>query len=298
MQVIEMNIHHLELFYYVATHGGISRAVRHMPYGIQQPAVSSQILQLEESLGAKLFERMPFKLTPAGEELFASIRPFFDSLDGLAARISKKNVPRLRIGAAEMVLADYLPPILERLRKRHLQFRLHLRAMGTAEMDELFKTKEIDLAISPLDRKPPARLRRDLLVSLPLALLLPKSSKVKSPEDLWSSGSVDESLICLPPEERICWLFHDELKRRGVDWPVAIEASSLAILTRYVENGYGIGLSVLSPDLMKNRRIQVLPLMDFPRLELFAVWQNDAGPLVTALLDEVHRFVREDWRPL
>ena len=37
-----MNVHHLELFYYVARHGGISEAVRNMPYGIQQPAVSKQ----------------------------------------------------------------------------------------------------------------------------------------------------------------------------------------------------------------------------------------------------------------
>jgi DNA-binding transcriptional LysR family regulator len=42
-----VNIHHLELFYYVAGHGGISEAVRHMPYGIQQPAVSDQVIQLE-----------------------------------------------------------------------------------------------------------------------------------------------------------------------------------------------------------------------------------------------------------
>ena len=46
-----MNIHHLELFYYVAKHGGIAAAVRKMPYGIQQPAVSGQIGRLEEALG-------------------------------------------------------------------------------------------------------------------------------------------------------------------------------------------------------------------------------------------------------
>ena len=38
-----MNVHHLELFYYVARHGGISAAVRYIPYGIQQPAVSGQM---------------------------------------------------------------------------------------------------------------------------------------------------------------------------------------------------------------------------------------------------------------
>ena len=46
-----MNIHHLELFYYVARHGGITEAVRNIPYGIQQPAVSGQVAQLEGYLG-------------------------------------------------------------------------------------------------------------------------------------------------------------------------------------------------------------------------------------------------------
>jgi DNA-binding transcriptional LysR family regulator len=53
-----MNIHHLELFYFVAKHGGIAAAVRNIPYGIQQPAVSGQIAKLEESLGTKLFQRV------------------------------------------------------------------------------------------------------------------------------------------------------------------------------------------------------------------------------------------------
>ena len=68
-----MNIHHLELFHYVAKHGGIAAAVRRMPYGIQQPAVSGQIARLEEALGAKLFNRRPFSLLPAGAELFEFI---------------------------------------------------------------------------------------------------------------------------------------------------------------------------------------------------------------------------------
>ncbi len=72
-----MNIHHLELFYYVAKHGGIMPAVRNIPYGIQQPAVSAQVAQLEEFLGVTLFQRRPFALTPAGEKLYGFIQPFF-----------------------------------------------------------------------------------------------------------------------------------------------------------------------------------------------------------------------------
>ena len=59
-----MNIHHLELFYYVARHGGIVPAVRNMPYGIQQPAVSGQIdfAHLQKSFGfgaGRFMERKP-----------------------------------------------------------------------------------------------------------------------------------------------------------------------------------------------------------------------------------------------
>jgi len=55
-----MNIHHLELFHYAARPGGITEAVRHIPCGIQRPAVSSLIARLEELPGATLFHRRPF----------------------------------------------------------------------------------------------------------------------------------------------------------------------------------------------------------------------------------------------
>ena len=75
-----MNIHHLELFYYVARFGGITEAVRNMPYGIQQPAISGQVAQLEEHLGVTLFHRRPFALTAQGEKLYKFIQPFFSKI--------------------------------------------------------------------------------------------------------------------------------------------------------------------------------------------------------------------------
>jgi hypothetical protein len=82
-----MNVHHLELFYYVARHGGIMPAVRNIPYGIQQPAISSQMAQLEEYLGATLFQRRPFALTAEGEKLFQFIQPFFSRIDKIAVEL-------------------------------------------------------------------------------------------------------------------------------------------------------------------------------------------------------------------
>ncbi len=92
-----MNIHHLELFYYVARHGGIVPAVRNMPYGIQQPAVSGQIARLEESLGTKLFNRRPFALLPSGMELYEFIRPFFDEIDHVGEAIRGGSAHQLTV---------------------------------------------------------------------------------------------------------------------------------------------------------------------------------------------------------
>jgi DNA-binding transcriptional LysR family regulator len=82
-----MNVHHLELFYYVARYGGIMEAVRNIPYGIQQPAVSAQVAQLEEFLGVTLFQRRPFVLTPQGEKLYQFIHPFFSGLDKMTEEL-------------------------------------------------------------------------------------------------------------------------------------------------------------------------------------------------------------------
>src|ERR1700733_12206580 len=99
-----MNIHHLELFYYVARHGGISEAVRNIPYGIQQPAVSGQIAQLEEFLGTTLFHRRPCSLTPAGEKLYRFIEPFFTGVDGMASELQGGTTHTIRIGSSDVVL--------------------------------------------------------------------------------------------------------------------------------------------------------------------------------------------------
>src|SRR6478609_3774962 len=107
-----MNIHHLELFYYVARHAGIVPAVRNMRYGIQQPAVSGQIARLEESLGTKLFNRRPFALLPPGVELYEFIRPFFDEIDRVEGAIRGGWPLQLRRAPPAIVLHDYLPEIL------------------------------------------------------------------------------------------------------------------------------------------------------------------------------------------
>lgn len=290
-----MNIHHLELFYYVAKHGGISRAVRSMPYGIQQPAVSSQILQLEQDLGAKLFERTPFRLTPTGEELMTFITPFFENIEPVAARLRKAAAPQLRIGASELALRDHLPAIIGHLRQHEPKVRLSLRSGFQPQIERWLLDKEIDLAITPIDSRPPAGVEHRLLLRVPIVLLVPKKSRWKKAEELWAGGIPEEPLICLPANECMSRIFQRHLKHHKAAWTPAIEASSLELITQYVASGYGIGVNVAIPGVIKHRDVRALPLEGCAPVEVAALWRGQPAPLVQAVLDAAGGYIRGQW---
>ncbi len=131
-----MNVHHLELFYYVAKHGGIMPAVRNIPYGIQQPAVSSQILQLEEFLGVTLFHRRPFALTGRVKNYFSSSSRFSAISAGLPMNCSGGRARLIRIGASSIVLREHLPGLLQSVRKKFPGLRVALREGDPAELGQ------------------------------------------------------------------------------------------------------------------------------------------------------------------
>jgi DNA-binding transcriptional LysR family regulator len=283
-----MNIHHLELFYYVARHGGISEAVRQMPYGIQQPAMSSQIIQLEETLGLTLFQRRPFQLLPAGVELYEFIRPFFENLEVMEEKLrSGGKYQHIRIGAAEIILRDHLPIPLQNLQKRFPGLRVTLRSGYLPQLESWLQRRELDFAVTLLEGKQPPGLSARPMLKLPLGLLVPKSSRLRSTEELWRRDRIDDVLISLPTNESIARNFQEGLTRLGVDWFPGIEVSSLDVLEAYVANGYGIGLTVVVPKAEPSSRVRLLPLPDFPPVTIGVLWTGKPTPLVEAFLAEL-----------
>ena len=200
-----MNIHHLELFYYVARHGGIMEAVRNIPYGIQQPAVSGQVAQLEEFLGVTLFHRRPFALTPEGEKLYKFIQPFFSDLDKIATELQGGQVRHIRIGASTIVLRDHVPGLLQGVQRKFPGLKVSLREGFPAQLENLLNKEEIDLAVTLIEKKKNASGVHSLaLMELPLVLLVQKSSDVTSAEQLWQRDKIDDPLISLPRSEALC----------------------------------------------------------------------------------------------
>ncbi|NNF05679.1 MAG: LysR family transcriptional regulator [Candidatus Eisenbacteria bacterium] len=275
-----MNVHHLELFYYVARHGGISRALPYMPYGIQQPAVSSQIIQLEKDLEVKLFERRPFALTHSGERLYRFSQPFFSQLPAMKRALAQE-VEFLRIGAGELVIRNYLPQSLGKFRQKMPKVRVSLASNATVPLLAQVQSDELDVAIVPVSPRTPAGLTQASLVDIGLALIVPKKHPARTAAALLKSHS-DESLISVPPGEPLSDLFQIELARRGQHWLPEIELADLSSLESYVESGMGVGVSVNLPP--RSKGLRALSLLRFPKLRVAAYYKKQASPALKLLL--------------
>jgi DNA-binding transcriptional LysR family regulator len=287
-----MNVHHLELFYFVAKFGGIAEAVRNMPYGIQQPAISSQIIQLEEFLGVTLFQRRPFELTPAGEELYAFAAPFFGNLDRMTEKLQGGTAHSIRVGASEVILRDHLPALVQEVRKKFPKLKMVLREGYQPQLEQWLDRQEIDLAFTLLSQKGPGGSKAQRLLELPLVLLVEKSSKIHAPEDLWQRDKIEEPLIALPANEMLCKVFQQELTHRGIDWFPSIEVSSLNLVETYVARGYGIGLSLALPQAKPNPALRQLLLRDFPTVTIGALWSGKPMALTTAFVEAAQKHVK------
>ena len=276
------NVHHLELFYYVATFGGITPAVRKMPYGIQQPAVSSQMLQLERELGVKLFNRRPFALTPAGSELHEFISPFFSGLPDMAAKLRGEESTHLRLAASGSVLANHIPDVLETIKRKVPSLRLTLQeAVKPSEIELLLANQEIDFAISTLQKSTSSTIKTLELLRLPLILITPHDDKIKGFSAIAkkSGDRIDKPLISLSSEHEINTIFQDELLKRKLIWNPTVEVTSLDLVSRYTKCGYGYGLTIDAPGIKIPAGLRKIPLRGFPALRLGLMFQGKLKPI-------------------
>src|SRR5687767_13493213 len=145
-----MEIRQLRAFVAIAETGTFTAAA--LRVHVTQAAISMQIRQLENEVGAKLFvrARRHVILTEAGEHLLQRARQILREHDAAIEEIAElagAERGRLRIGSASaMVLTDPLPKILKEIRQQHPQAEISVMS-GTSEalVDQILKG-ELDLA--------------------------------------------------------------------------------------------------------------------------------------------------------
>jgi LysR family transcriptional activator of nhaA len=155
-QSLWLNYHHLFYFYTIAREGSIAQAAEKLNLG--QPTLSTQLKQLEDSLGQKLFQREKkrLKLTEAGrialeysEEVF---RLGSEMIDAIQDRILPNRV-QIQIGALDSVPKNI---VLELTRQAYKNSNCLVSILEGRE-NELFRELEahrLDLIIS--NSPPPA----------------------------------------------------------------------------------------------------------------------------------------------
>lgn len=290
-----MNVHHLELFYYVAKHGGISAAVRNIPYGIQQPAVSGQMAALESNLGVRLFERSPFRLTASGRKLYGKIESFFNGLDGLEGQLRDMDRPELRLAASEFVLRLHISTVTQRLRARHPKLLLSLTPGYQPQFETWLRDGLIDLAVVPIEAKMKGRQSLLRLARVPLVLLVPKASPHRNVAELWKQKKPREPLVSMPGASSITRSFHRDLRKLGITWQQSVEATSLEMVTSYVANGEGLGLNLAIPEAIDHPEVRALPLTGFAPMEIGIRWNGDPSPLLWDAIAAFQKYTRETW---
>jgi DNA-binding transcriptional LysR family regulator len=188
-----MNLWHLEIFETVAESGSISLASQKLH--ISQPAVTSQIKQLEARLGVTLFDRLPrgVRLTDAGGMLREYTRRIFALSREAQQRVQDLKELRMGsvlIGASSTIGNYFLPDHIADFHRRHPNIHIELRVAnthaivddllgdritlgfveGSFESDELEASRFMEDAIIPVaDATHPSALRRERQVPSALA---------------------------------------------------------------------------------------------------------------------------------
>lgn len=148
-----LTIKQLRYFDALARHNHFGRAAE--ACAISQPALSMQIKELEESVGAALFERGPrtIRLTRFGEEFVIRIRSILRSIDELGdmARAARGGViERLRLGIIPTIAPYMLPSVIRGLTLKFPGIDIHVRETQTQKLIDELNEGRLDAALVAL----------------------------------------------------------------------------------------------------------------------------------------------------
>ena len=292
--MLNLTLKQMRYFQALARHGHFGRAAE--VCAISQPALSMQIREMEQTLGAALFERdaRAVRLTGYGESLAPRIHEILravEELGDIARAAQDRLVGRLRLGVIPTVAPYLLPDLIGRLTRANAGLDIHIRETVTPRLLVELQAGRLDTAIVALPVSEPA-LTEVALFSEEFVLVRPLADAgqpVPSPDRL-------REMRLLLLEEGHC--FRDQALSfcsMGRAAPrELLDGSSLSTLVQMV--GAGIGVTLI-PDMAVGveTRSAAVTVARFPgvkpRRTIGMVWRR-SSPLARQL-DGVAALVRE-----
>ena len=149
---------HIEAFLAVARLGHFTRAAAALQ--VSQPALTTHVRQLEETLGITLFDRnnRRVQLTQAGRDLVAPFERLSLDLASIVKHAHDLAAHRrgvILVAALPSVAAVVLPRVISALAEKHPAIVVRVRDAIAGKVLELVKSGEVDFGIGSLIRPDP-----------------------------------------------------------------------------------------------------------------------------------------------
>ena len=282
----DITLRQLHYFDALATHSHFGRAAA--ACAISQPALSMQIKELEDALGAVLFERgaRQVRLTKFGEQAAARVRGILRSVDELGdfARASRDRLAgQLRIGMIPTIAPYLLPTIVGNIARLHPELAIHVREALTSKLIQELAEGRLDTAIVALPVSEPSLTEAPLFAENFLLVRQGQHETAPAPS---RESLRDMRLLLL--EEGHC--FRDQAlsfcKKQSALPREVVDASSLSTLVQMVGAGMGVTLvpEMAVPVETRSAAVSVARFADpQPSRTIGMIWRK-TSPLAGQLL--------------
>jgi DNA-binding transcriptional LysR family regulator len=240
-----IKLQHLKVVMAVAQWGSMAKAAKHL--AISQPVVSKVIADLEDVLGARLFDRSSQGVEPTlyGRALLKRSIAIFDDLKTSVDEIKFMADPtsgELRIGSTEPLLAGPGAAVMERLWRQYprIDFRV-VEADSATLLSRDLPERRIDLAMVPLvSASVGEELEATILFHDHLRLVVGTKSRWARRRKVTLAELVDEPW-CVAPSA-VGSLMADAFLASGLKMPrIAVTTTTAHLLFQLLESGCFVG---------------------------------------------------------
>jgi LysR family transcriptional regulator, hydrogen peroxide-inducible genes activator len=215
---------------------------------VAQPSLSAQVMDLEQALGVRLFERLPrgVVVTEAGSALLVHARQMLRDAADLAATAERLRDPlsaTLRVGVIPTVAPYLLPEIAKPLRSAYPRLQLLWDEEKTDALLQKLAYGELDGALLALGSEGFEDLRYEVLGKEPFFLVTPPGHALakRAKRSLRLEALDGETVLLL--DDGHC--FRDQAlsvcRRAGAE-EASVRATSISTLAQMVAGGVGITL--------------------------------------------------------
>ncbi|MCC0069585.1 MAG: hydrogen peroxide-inducible genes activator [Rhodobacteraceae bacterium] len=276
-----LSMRQLRYFDALARHGHFGRAAEDC--AVSQPALSMQIRDLEDMLGAPLVERgaRQVRLTDLGEEFAPRVRDILLAVNELDDLVRARTGPlfgRLRIGVIPTVAPYFLPEVITALQARYPGLDLRPREAVTQKLLDDLSEARLDAAIVALPIAVPGIAEMPLFEEEFVLVRPPDEAGHPVPS---ADGLRAMRLLLL--EEGHC--FRDQALAFCAPSQAAprdmMEGSSLSTLVQMVSAGIGVTLvpEMAVPVETRSARVALQRLaMPRPSRQIGMIWRR-SNPL-------------------